>query len=351
MSYQRAGSLHQNERDTHVNTNEAYLDLFVNQWAYFKAGKKRESWSVGNIFYPVDIINPPRNPLDPSKSREGVYLTAIELPFGTSSLGLTYFPRVEFGPDDKHGIPGRIDFDDGGLGVRSYFFIRETDISFVYYRAERTPSLMKDYYGLTVNRFFGYLGAYIEVLGHEGRDREVVRTDSIGVHYFPDDDERAELGRSDRDVYVDFSVGADYTFSDNTRIGLEYLHSAEGYDDDEFGRLQDFFAYAELVPPWYAGDPGARRQKGTEVLQDRIRRNYLGVSFDRPHTRDDFFPRLNAVVSLDDGSFAMNGLLEYRFEEDTSLKLVLTRLVGDSHTEFGLRPGRGRVTLEIKHYW
>jgi hypothetical protein len=347
VSYQCASGY--GERDTHWNTNEFFFDLFVNHRVYLKAGKKRESWSVGNVFSPLDIVNPPRNPLDPSKTREGAYLAGFEIPFGTSSLSFAYFPRVEYGPDDRDGIPGRMDFGNGGLGVRSYFLIRETDVALVYYRAERIPSLRKGYYGFTLNRFFGYLGTYVEVLGHEGRDVELVMTDNSGYYYFPDGHERARTGKADDHIYVDVSAGGDYTFSDNTRIGVEYLRSSEGYDDQEFDQLHRFFIHDSK----YYGDQRFKNNllRGADIVQERFRRDYIAFSFDRPNTLDDLFPRLNAVVSLDDGSFALSGLVDYLVRDDTSLKLVATRLVGGADTEYGLKPARGRVTVELTFYW
>ena len=362
VSYQyAAGARNENETDTHFNTNEVFADLYLNQRVYFKAGKKRESWSVGNVFYPLDIVNPPRNPLDPSKSREGVFLTALEIPFGVSSLSLAYYPEVEYGPDDKDGIPGRMDLGEGDLGVRTYFLIEETDVAFVFYRAERIPSVAGSYYGLTLNRFFGYLGTYLEVLGHRGRDVEMVREDTDGViydsagfYYFPDQDERVELARADEDVYVDVAAGASYTFSDNSRIGVEYLRKSEGYDDHEFDQLHRF-----LVNGWHdcyalgvdTGRMKADLLKGAGMLRERIRRNYLALCFDRPNTLDDLFPRLNVVASLDDGSFAVGGLVECLLRDDTSLKLVVSSPFGDEDTEYGLSPQGYRGALEIKYYW
>jgi len=232
-------------------------------------------------------------------------------------------------------------------------------VAFVYYRAERFPSLSRNHYGFTLNRFFGGLGTYLEVLGHKGRDMEVVREDSTGlpyfpwIRYFPDDAERAELGRADDDVYVDVAAGANYTFDDNTRIGCEYLRNSEGYDDHEFDELRRFF-----TDGWYyyhaaGGDKGMKSDllKGASLLQGRIRRNYLAVSLDRPNTLDDFFPRLNVVASLDDGSFAVGGLVDWLIREDTSFKLVFSVPVGDPDTEFGLNPAGYRATFEIKQYW
>jgi hypothetical protein len=359
-SYQYAsGATNENETDTHFNTNEIYADLFLNQRVYVKAGKKRESWSVGTVFYPVDIVNPPMNPLDPSKSREGVYLAALEIPFGVSSLSFAYYPHVEYGPDDRDGIPGRMDLGEGDLGMRAYSLVAETDVAFVYYRAERIPSLAKSYYGLTLNRFFGYFGTYVEVLGHRGRDVELLRKDAHavvydfpGFYYFPDQDERVELGRADEDVYVDFAAGASYTFSDNTRIGVEYLRNSEGYDDREFDQLHTF-----LTEGWrdYTALGNGRMKadllQGVGMLRGRIRRDYLAFRFDRPNTLDDLLPRLNVVVSLDDGSFAVGGLVDCLIREDTSLKLVVTSPFGEADTEYGLNPEGYRATFEIKWYW
>jgi hypothetical protein len=353
LSYQYSpGPGKQKETETHLSAMELYLDLLVKDLFYFKAGRKRESWSVGNVFYPVDIINSPKNPLDPSKSRDGTYLAMVEVPFGTSAASIVYFPRVEFDPDDKDGIPKRMDLDEGGFGGRLYSLIRDTDLSLIYYRLDRIPTLERNFFGFTANRFFGYLGAYIELLGHTGSDTDLVRKDQSGNYYFPDPKERIERARADNTEYLDFSAGASYTFSDDTKVGVEYMRNGEGYDENTFEEFRDFLTHDSQVY-LESNDEGIKNKllRGSRMLQNRIRRNYLAVTLDRPNTFDDFFPRLMTIMCLDDGSFVVNGLVDYLIRYDTTVKLMFSTPVGNEKTEYGLKPSDYRITLEAKYYW
>jgi hypothetical protein len=305
---------------------EGFVDLSAGEIFYFKTGKKREIWSVGHVFFPVDIINTPKNPLDPFKSREGTYLALMEIPAGTSALSLVYFPMVEFDADDRSGIPSRMDWEDGGIGIRTYLLVHDTDLSFVYYYIDRIPTVKRNYLGMTLNRYFGYLGMYVEALGHKGRDADTILKDD----------------GSDK-TYVDLSAGTDYTFSDDTKVSIEYLRNSEGYGRNEFDRLCDSI----LGGPGTKSDPS----KASDMMRQRSRRNYLGLSVARPNTFDDFFPRVMAIICLDDGSFALNSLIDYFVRDDTTVQVGLGGTVGSECSEYGLKPDEYRATLEVRYYW
>ena len=92
-----SGPGEQKDANTHFITNEFYFDLFVARLAYFKVGKKRETWGVGYTFSPVDdVLDWPKNFIDPIDSREGKYLALVEVPVGNSSFSFIIFPDVEF---------------------------------------------------------------------------------------------------------------------------------------------------------------------------------------------------------------------------------------------------------------
>jgi hypothetical protein len=318
-------------------------------------GKKRESWGIGWTFSPVDnIIDLPKNLVDPSASREGKYLAMLGEPVGNSSFSFVYFPDVEFdleSEEGQSGIPEKMDFDDPSLGVRALFLLWDTDIAFIYNRTDRIPDLEKDYYGLTINRYWGDLGIYVEVSGHEGNDLEFVQQNVLG-YYFPTGDELVDLKKTDDDIYVNFAVGANYSFPDNSKVALEYFRNNEGYDDDEF---DEFYNFLENDSDLYLTtfDPNIKNKllKANQILGDRIRRNYLSLTFDRPFTFDDFNPHLGAIISLDDGSFLLNGAIEYAARDDTSITLDVKWYIGDDDTEYGLKPDDYKASLKMVYYF
>jgi hypothetical protein len=357
ISYQWSpGSDEQSDRDTHFITNEFFFDFYVVQSAYLKAGKKRESWGVGWTFSPVDnIIDLLKNPVDPTESREGMYLSMLVVPVGNASFSFVYFPYVEFdmfSEKGQSGIPKQIGGEEPAYGVRASFLFWDTDISLIYYRTDKIPDLQKNYYGITLNRYWLDFGAYVEIEGHEGNDLERVQKTATGQYYFPVEDELVDLKKEDDDIFVNFALGSNYTFSDDSKIALEYYRNNEGYDDDEFDDFFNFVDHEALIHRIIDDEFSEKKLlKANQLLGDRIRQNYLSFSFDRPNTFDDFFPHLGLITCLDDGSFLLNGVLAYNARDDTSISLDVRGYFGDSDTEWGMKPDNYRVFLKLKYYF
>lgn len=350
------GSEEQSDRDTHFITNEFYFDLFVAQLAYLKVGKKRAAWGIGWTFSPVDnIIDLPKNLVDPSESREGMYLSMLEVPVGNASFSFVYFPYTEFdmlSEKGQSGIPETIFGEEAAYGIRAAFLLWDTDISFIYYRTDKIPDLQKNYFGLTLNRYWLDLGAYVDIEGHEGNDLERVQKNISGQYYFPVGDELVELKEDDDDTYVNFAVGVNYTFSDDSKVALEYYRNDEGYDEDEFDEFVDFVEHeAEIYRLIHDDFSKNKLLKANQILSDRIRENYLSFSYDRPNTFDDFFPHLGVIFCLDDSSFLLNFTLTYNIRDDTSITLDTRGYVGDDDTEWGLKPDDYKVFMKVIYYF
>ncbi|MCP3888322.1 MAG: hypothetical protein GY702_05545 [Desulfobulbaceae bacterium] len=351
-----SGPGEQQDKNTHFIFNEFFFDLFVAQSLYFKVGKKRETWGVGWTFSPVDdVMDWPKNPVDPSDSREGKYLAMLEVPVGNASFGFAVFPDVEFDLETEigeSGIPEEMDFDDPSLGGRVSFLLWDTDISFLYYRNDRIPDLEKDYYQLNLMRYWGDIGVYVEVSGHEGNDLEFVQMNDTGQYYFPTDDELVALKKTDDDLYVNFAVGVNYSFPDNSKVAFEYYRNNEGYNDEEFDEFYNFLKNdSDLYLTTLDESIKNKLLKANKILGDRIRCNYLSFNFDRPFTFDDFNPHIGAIINLDDGSFLLNGAIEYAFRDDIILKLDMKWYLGDDDTEYGLKPDDFKTFLKLVYYF
>ena len=357
ISYQYSpGNDDQSQKDTHFITNEFYLDLFPAELAYLRVGKKRETWGIGWTFSPIDnIIKPPKNIIDPTESREGMYLAGLEIPIGNGSLSFVYFPDTEFdltAESGQSGIPHRMFDNEGTYGIRASSLVWDTDVALTYYRWDRVPDLQKDYFGLSLNRYWLDLGAYLEIEGHKGQDLERVQKTDIGQNSFPFGDDLVELKEAEDAIYISFAVGANYTFSDSSKVALEYFRNNEGYDDQEFDEFVVFVKHEALIHRILQDDfSKLKLLKANQLLGDRIRKNYLSFSFDRPNTFDDFFPHLGVIVTLDDGSFLLNGNLTYSVRDDTSISLDVKKYVGDDDTEWGLKPDDYRVFLSVKYFF
>jgi hypothetical protein len=354
----------QETKDTHFVTNEFFFDLFLLKSAYFKLGKKRESWGVGTTFNPVDIMIPPKDPVDPSESREGAYLSMLEVPYGNAAFSLVYFPDVDFdltSEAGEAGIPDDIDLDpdEASYGVRALFLLWDTDVSFIYYRTDdRSDDQldMKNYYGLTLNRFWGDLGVYAELLGYEGTDMKFV-TQNPDETAAEDDPYVFQLAPDDDDIYVNFALGANYTFSNDMKVGLEYLRNDGGYDDTAFDSFYDFLddasdTYLMTSDEALKGNIKEDLLTANQILRDRVRQNYMALTVDRPNTFDDFFPHLSLIYCLDDSSYLVTGAVDYTVRDDTTVTLDVKTSGGSDDSEYGgLIPNEFKVTLKAKYYF
>jgi hypothetical protein len=351
-----SGPGEQRDNNTHFITNEFYFDLFMANLAYLKMGKKRETWGVGWTFSPVDdVMDWPKNLIDTTDSREGKYLSLVSLPVGNSLFSFIIFPDVEYDLESENGqsgIPRSMDFDDPSLGLRALFLIWDTDVAFTYNRTDKIPDLNKDYFGLTLNRYWGDLGAYFEGSGHKGNDLEFIQQNAADQYYFPTGDELETVKKADNDIYINFAVGVNYTFSNDVKINVEYYRNSEGYDDDEFDEFYNFLKNdSELYLAELDDTVKNKILKANQILQDRIRRNYLSLTFDRPFLFDDYNPHLGTIICLDDGSFFLNGAVEYAVRDDTSITLDMKWYIGDDDTEYGLKPDDFKAYLKVQYYF
>ncbi|NNK85193.1 MAG: hypothetical protein HKO91_06560, partial [Desulfobacterales bacterium] len=346
----------QEDADTHFILNESFFDFFIAQLAYLKIGKKRETWGVGWTFSPVDdVVDWAKNPVDPSDIRSGKYLAMLEIPAGDASFSFIYFPDVEYDLETETGqagIPKELDFENPSLGARALFLLWDTDIAFIYNRTDKIPDLEKDYFGTALNRYWGDLGTYIEISVHEGNDMEFVQQNATGQYYFPTGDELVDLKKTDNDIIVDFAVGINYSFPDSSKIAFEYLRNGDGYNDDEF---EEFYEFLENDSDLYlsTSDENIKNKllKANQILGNKVRQNYLSFTFDRPFTFDDFNPHLGTIINLDDGSYLLNGAIEYAFRDDTSITLDMKWYIGDDDTEYGLKPDNFRAFLKLVYYF
>ena len=357
ISYQWSpGSSEQSDRDTHFITNEFFLDLYLVDLAYLRAGKKRELWGVGWTFSPIDyILDWPKNLVDPTESREGKYLAMLEVPVADSALSLVYFPDVEFDLQSElgqSGIPDTIGEEEGSYGVRASFLLWDTDLSLVYYRTDKIPDLQKNYFGLSLNRYWLDLGAYIDVEGHKGNNLERVQKTEIGQYAFLSGEDLVEEMGADDDIYVNFAVGANYTFPEDSKVTLEYYRNNEGYNDDEFDEFVKFVEHEAYIHRLLKDEASEKKLlKANQLLADRIRMNYLSIAYDRPNTFDDFFPHLGVIICLDDGSSLVNGVVTYNVRDDTSISLDARAYLGDSDTEWGMKPDNYRIFMKLTYFF
>ncbi|MCA9521722.1 MAG: hypothetical protein KC609_12145, partial [Myxococcales bacterium] len=113
-------------KDILVKLNEAIIQLTPHEYVDLWVGKKRVAFSPGFSFTPSDVLNPGKNPTDPTLQREGRYGAGIQFPFDKVTLSLTW---AVWERDTQYGLPSTFKFPRSAYQARVYLNLWESDIN------------------------------------------------------------------------------------------------------------------------------------------------------------------------------------------------------------------------------
>ncbi len=337
-----AGSqLARRERER-VLINELYLSPELQGWGSLTVGKRRVSWGSAFTWSPMDVINPPRNPLEPTLQREGSYAAILDVTrFERVAVSLLYKPYIT---EDLRGLPSEWDRDRNLLVGRLFMNVLESDLNLAYYNNQG-----RSYAGLSFSRYFDVIEAHVEGLAQHGRPtwlvREVDRTnDSAGAYQAP-----YEVGQLELDNgrwYADLLLGARYNFEDSSAVLLEYLYHGAGYNQAEYDLYRGITAYMQEELPHLATrliDSGLSEEQQQEVSQSweqllgsapyvyseqNPRKHYLGATFVKSKMFGLIEPKISAILNLDDFSGTLYPSIDFVLSRDSSARGVVRFLAG-----------------------
>ncbi len=249
-------------------------------------GKQQLSFGTGYAWNPTDIFNY-KQLLDPSYEQNGVSTLRLELPLaGRLNLDLIYQPEDDWEASAKlfQAKIGLGRFDISGVfgqyqWYRSDFFIPEG------VTVERT---------LTGGSFVG------EVLGIG-----VWAEGALNQLSGPEDD------------FVEYVLGADYTFESSTYILFEYLHNEAGKKDITDLDINDYFH-------GFGGETHSLMQ------------NY-GFLYAMHPVGDFGTLGLLGFANFDDQSAAINPSYDWAGFENINFSFLLSYMLGEPDTEFGVQ--------------
>lgn len=306
-------------------------------------GKKRVSWGSGLALSPADLLNPAKDPTDPTMQRAGSWLVRAEMPLDTFTFSLVAAGKVtrQFGgvpqslvfyPDnvltpsyDASGTAGADGSDNRphfALAARAYALLAETDINAFYYMTQMYNDAFeyKNRGGLSLSHvFFNAVELHMEGIVQQGSSKlyfdskcvdggltSVVGCLSQGS--LPA--ERNKLADSDWRTKVLF--GARYMFGDAASLTLEYYYNGEGYSPAEFDSymrgvdLRRQAAAQNLPIPtnllgnfgFAPSDPGSPQK----FAFDPLRRHYALLSYQQAQIADDWTVMAVGILGLGDFS-------------------------------------------------
>ena len=375
--------------------NEIYGSYNVTEHANITLGKKRIVWGPGLAINPTDLLNPPKDPTDPTFQRAGAWLLRAEFPFELFTVSLVGAAKVlsQYGgvpsslllappfPSYENTLapgafPDARDHDAHfAVAARFYALLANTDLNAHYLLTNLYNDAFrhKSRFGLSASRFvWGALELHGEVLLQQGSARNYVNEgclDSLNSAMTCAAD-NSLVGTSQRDSGIWAArtlVGSSYTFDDETLVSLEYFFAGDGYTDKEFelyGRVLQFAQMAQrqgrtaTLPMGTTTDPGSPQK----FTFDNVRRHYLFITYMRPHLFDDW--TVNAVLLL--GAEDLSGVfvpsVTWSAQEWLNLSafafLVIpgpvglqTSAGGQKLSEFGLLPMDWRVMLSARVFY
>lgn len=368
-----------------VVLSEAYADLPLQDHFRLLIGKKRIVWGAGLSFNPTDMLNPAKDPTDPTFQRAGAWLTEAEWGFEKVALSavvagratrqyaglptaLVVYPENPSAEVDR-GI-ATDDRDDEAHYVfttRLYLLVKDIDINLIYGFSNLYNDAFKNKsrVGLSLSRVFGDVEVHGEAVLYTGSARVEANESCVGapaqclfrgipVISRPHLDEGFLNTRA--------LVGFRYQFGESGLFAAEYYFNGEGQDATGFRRLATLSlrnpGLAQQAIAGSTNDPGTPQKFSLEAL----RRHYLVLQFSRPQLWDDWTISATALVGLEDLSMQLVPQVQWMPKEWLQLTVALYVpfagvqgwgvQVGDTdYGQFSLSPFKTRVLVQARAFF
>ncbi|HYI00896.1 hypothetical protein [Hyalangium sp.] len=371
-----------------VSLSELYVSHEVVPALHLLAGKKRILWGTGWAYNPTDLLNPPKDPTDPTSQRVGAYMLRVEVPLEKFTFSLVASPAVL---EQESGLPrallvypewNALDHEAHYLlAARAYALVANADLNLMLFHSNlyRDDFEDKTQLGFSFSRyFFDDYELHVEALVGRGSARSYptpgcLDSGEAAVDCFRRGEPLISQRRlEEKRLRPRILVGTRYQFSDESLLSAEYLYQADGLKRSEF---QDVVSGLSLLS--VARELGLDTEQvleqllgGTEAgLSQRFRfvpisRHYAFLTFQKPKIRDDFTVSASLIANLRD----LSGLLAPSVAWSTTEWMTLTLsgfvpfsgpsslaatvpATGEHVSEFELIPSSYRVLLQARLFY
>lgn len=337
-----------------LSLNESYFNGEVPGGFQYTVGKKRILWGTGFAANPTDLLNPAKNPLDPTLERRGAWLLQAEHVQEKQTFALVVAPEVL---ENKNTLPTDIVvFSDSAgkrrahflLAGRWYLLVGEADLNFMAFLSERFREERASHlkigasWSQIATPVSKKLETHAEILLHQGTTALSPRGDSRAM---------------DEKLYYRSLLGFRYDFENEASLSVEYLYQSDG------DSAADFQTRLERQ-----GDALNRLSRLSLSLQGLTisaptLRQTLFFNVQRYKFTDDLFLSWAVAHNLQDQSGYQGPILQWTPTQTIALNLSAStdynlqkesgaRLVGRGNIRANeLNPVKSRLGLEFKSYF
>lgn len=362
-----------------VTPSELYVSSSPRPWLNLLAGRKRIVWGPGVAFNPMDLINPAKDPTDPSAQRAGAWVARVELPQESFTFTALFAPQPLLGAS---GLPSALlrypasaadtapGYDDEAhylAAARLYALVADTDVNVVYFFSNRYLDAFEDKsrLGLSFSRVvFSGWELHAEVLLSRGSARRFPVPGCAADPAACTDVPAFALRRlEERTVFPRWVVGTRRQVSSDSFLALEYYFQGDGYSDAEFADALVLMAAARARGrPEGTGGAAAAGALPQRYTFEPLRQHYLMASYSAARLLDDWTVNASLIAGLRDLSGLISGSVSWSAREWLTLTAsayapirglgVGEVRVGDQRlSEYALQPYQFRFLFEATAYF
>jgi len=193
-------------QEPNLALDELFVDTAIDRKVFFRMGKQRISWGVGNWYKPADVLSLAAvDPDNPTAAREGPYAFKVDTPFGKLNQATLYVVPPLNGDMTSFSFAGKADVVVSNFELNFGAFGR-TDM-------QAKPRAMFMFTGAV-----GPFDVYGENVVAYGSDRTYVQSDGLGgyttytIDYVP---------------VFQSTMGIKYNYADSN--GLSFALHVQGY--------------------------------------------------------------------------------------------------------------------------
>jgi hypothetical protein len=331
----------QDTRSNLTRIDELFADWKADDW-FVSLGKRRINWGAAMAFNPVNVIVPPRDPLNPNQETEGQPVAWLS--FSRNAFTTDLFFTRNYDKDwnsDRNRWGARLGLVLGTWDFSGYYFdgesypLQEPVVSEVERGAGGGSQNSLDY-----ERMFGFsfstnltagVTLYSEIAGFNHNYRQYYNKDGAG--------------RLKDEFYVQGVVGSYIVlnpesflsfFNGDASLTLEAYYNGGGYSKSERKSYFDALDQAlQVGNPSVLGD-----YRFTGMSQFYVLAAYRN-SFKERYTTE-----LRGLISQD-APFSLQGQLTYNLSDYYSLTAKVTHNQGGKETEFGNAPVADQIEVSL----